>query len=503
MISAQPSPIARQGLPHFLSYSTHTNNTSPSPPPSVTSTSSSASDSPISSPSSSPRTLSPERHLGTILYRLCPNPPYTDNIVLGEWTSVNLKIVNEFIALPDTKALATSLHLDTSEYVLPLECSILQGLDISDDDGDGNDSSHGIDGAVSCIGMSSLLQIESRGLQSRGWHAFSSQSAGPGIYESGTGGLEFRVTFKNGGGATSGRRTGRTTAKTATTATSSRDVFWIRIGSPRQGIVPLALGPYVFPSMVPRHRTWLQQRSRPRSQPSLSIEHSIKVIRPFDIPSPYSIVGPPRTLLLTEWHNHMPQGRVWDSAFVILEIFKNRVADGIHERSKPLFAGKRILDLSAGTGLIGLYLAGLAEAELRSSKSTSPTQRTSVVVTDLHDAMDLIRHNITNNSTVAPQVDISSQVLKWGGSLSGSKEMRGLDLVIASDVIYDVLAFESLLSTLEGLCTPKRTEIYLGYKRRQLSQGKEREFFNRIRCRFNVEETTHELGVKVYRLTRG
>ncbi|KAF8937596.1 Methyltransferase-like protein 21B [Haplosporangium gracile] len=503
MISAHPPPIAHQDLPHFLSYSNHNDNNSPSPSLSVTSTSSSASDSPISSPSSSPRTLSPERHFGTILYRLCPNPPYTDNIVLGEWTSINLKIVNEFIALPDTNDLATSLQLETSESILPLECNILQGLDISDDDGDGNDNNHGIDGAISCIGMSNLLQIESRGLQSTSWHALTSHSAGPAIYESGTGGLEFRVTFKNGSGTTLGRRTARTTATTATTATNSRDVFWIRIGSPRQGIVPLALGPYVFPSMVPKHRTWLQQRSKPRSQPPSSNQNSIKVIRPFDIPSLHLTVDSPRTLLLTEWHNHMPQGRAWDSAFVMLDIFKNRMVDGIHERSKPLLAGKRILDLSAGTGLIGLYLAGLAEAELRSSKSIISTQRTSVVMTDLHDAMDLIRDNINNNSSVAPQVAISSQVLKWGGPSSDAKELADLDMVIASDVIYDVLAFESLLSTLEDLCSPRRTEIYLGYKRRQLSQGKEREFFEKIRCRFNVEETTHELGVKVYRLTRG
>jgi predicted nicotinamide N-methyase len=501
MISVQPSLIARQSLPPFFSYNNHDDNNAPSPSPSVTSTLSSASDSPISSPSNSPRLLSPERHFGTILYRLCPNPPYADNIVLGEWTSVNLKIVNEFIALPDTNDMVTSLKLETSESILPLECSILQGLDISDDDG--SDDNHGNDGTTSCIGMSSLLQIESRGLQSTSWHALTSTSqSGPGIYKSGKGGLEFRVTFKNGG--TTHGRSVRTTATTATTTTNSKDVFWVRIGSSRQGIVPFALGPYVFPSMVPKHRNWLQQRSRPRSQSPLSNEDSIKVVRPFDIPSPHSTVELPRTLLLTEWHNHMPQGRAWDSAFVMLDIFKNRVADGIHECSSPVFAGKQILDLSTGTGLIGLYLAGLAEAELRSSNNrTFTAKRTSVVLTDLHDAMDLIRHNISSNSRIAPQVDISSQELKWGGSLSDTKDLQGLDMVIASDVIYDVSAFESLLSTLEGLCTRGRTEIYLGYKRRQLTQEKEREFFDKIRCRFDVEETIHGLGVKVYRLTRG
>ncbi|KAF9919731.1 Methyltransferase-like protein 21A, partial [Linnemannia zychae] len=390
---------------------------------------------------------------------------------------------------PNNSDPSTSLPLGPNESTLPLECSILQEPDINEDD----DSYYG--SVLPCIGISHLLVIESRGLQSASWFdgAFDSRS-GPGIYKSGNGGLEFRVTLKDGEHAH--RQIATTATATTITSSSSQDVFWIRIGSPRLGIVPLALGPYAFPS----HRTWLQQRSRPRSQsPRSSNIDTIKVIRPFDIPSPYTS-APPRTLVLTEWHNHMPQGRVWDSAFIMLDIFRDKVSEGIRCLSAPLLAGKRILDLSTGSGLIGLYLAGLAEVEERNTRIpttmttiTTMQQQTKVVMTDLSEAMELIHYNINNNSMIAPQVNISAQTLQWGESLD-SPDFKNLDIVIASDVIYNIKAFESLLNTLIGLCVPGRTIIYLGYKRRHLSRGKETEIFAKIRSHFNVEETVHELG---------
>ncbi|KAF9121004.1 hypothetical protein BGW39_010922 [Mortierella sp. 14UC] len=357
------------------------------------------------------------------------------------------------------------------------------------------------------------MMIESRGLQSTSWFAFDSQ-AGPGIYESGNGGLEFRVTFKNGGAAPWRTATAATaTTMTTATTTNSRDVFWIRIGSPCSTIVSLAIGPYAFPSTTPPHKTWLKQRSRPRSQSPRANEDVTKVVRPFDIASPHSPTEPSRTLLITEWHNHMPQGRVWNSAFVLLEFFKNRVAEGIRLGSSPIFAGKKILDLSTGTGLLGLYLAGLAESELQSKNGTAMPS-TCVVMTDLDDAMDLIGQNISNNRMLAPHVEVSAEKLRWSGPFHAPANLKNLDVVIASDVIYDEKAFESLLSTLVGLCTPRRTVIYLGFKQRQLSDETKDEFFAQIEDLFDVEDLTeglkkelkgpiHEPGVGVYRLSRG
>ncbi|KAF9912991.1 Methyltransferase-like protein 21D [Linnemannia zychae] len=419
---------------------------------------------------------------------------------------------------------ATTLQLGPGESVLPLECSILQGRDINCDEDDSTDSDNGgheydIDSdnksgsASSYIGVSHLLQIESRGLQSISWFAFDSR-AGPGIYESGNGGLEFRVSFKNGG-ATPWQTATAAIATTMTTATTtnSRDVFWIRIGSPHSTIVPLAIGPYAFPSTTPPHKTWLKQRSRPRSQSPRGNEDVAKVVRPFNIASPHSDAEPCRTLLITEWHNHMPQGRVWNSAFVLLEFFKNRVAEGIRLGSNPIFAGKRTLDLSTGTGLLGLYLAGLAESELQSN-NINAMPPTSIVMTDLDDAMDLIGQNISNNRMLVPHVEISAKKLKWSDSFHAPADLQDLDVVIASDVIYEEEAFGSLLSTLFGLCTPRRTVIYLGFKQRLLSDQTRDEFFAEIENLFNVEDLTeslkkelkgpiHEPGVGVYRLSRG
>ncbi|KAF9092006.1 Methyltransferase-like protein 21A [Mortierella sp. AD031] len=523
MISAQPSPIAHQGLTTFLSYDSSPLSFSPS----TSASSFSSSDSPLSSPSISPCTLSPsDGSFGHALFRLVPAFSVTE-IVLGGWTNATFKVINEFGRSPNESDPTTSLQLESSDSILPLHCSILQARDSSDYDGDDNynynynyndsnnnsENDNKVAAATAYIGVSDLLQIESQKLQATNWLGLASLSE-PGIDESGQGGLEFRVTFKKGVTAAPGRTlTGATLVKatpTTTKTTNKNNVFWIRIGSTRRGIVPCLLGPFALPESIIRDGGWSQQRSsRPRSNPPED-EHSTHILRPFDIPA-HSRSQHPHVLLLTERHNHMPQGRVWDSAFVLLEIFKNRVIEGIHYRTEaPVLAGKRILDLSTGTGLLGLYLAGLAEVELSasSSSSSSPscsspiTQPTTVLMTDLADAMGLIDQNVEGNKWIAPRVDVSTRKLVWGESLSGKKDVEGLDLVIASDVIYEPKAFEPLLRTLDGLCAPGRTTIYLGYKRRSLPLEKETEFFEKIHGLFIVEETLHELGVRVLKLRR-
>ncbi|ORZ16030.1 putative methyltransferase-domain-containing protein [Lobosporangium transversale] len=248
---------------------------------------------------------------------------------------------------------------------------------------------------------------------------------------------------------------------------------------------------------------------------------SNRVLRPISIPQGNG--SNPRIMLLEETWNNVPQGRVWDSAFILKDIFTKQVQDRLEGSRPPIFAGKRILDLSAGTGLLGVFLAGLAQVEMdllllrgrpnatnRDGITNSSTTHisnappsTTVVLTDLEDAMELIQRNIASNKRrIAPNVSIEAKPLIWGSSPLTRLKADPFDVVIASDVVYQVDSFNSLLETLYDLCTPGHTTLYLGYKWRALDIDMERQFFEKLSAMFSVEKSLHDLEVQVWCLKR-
>ncbi|KAF9356402.1 Methyltransferase-like protein 21A [Mortierella sp. AD094] len=324
-----------------------------------------------------------------------------------------------------------------------------------------------------------FLVLEKRALQSTNWLGLESLS-GPGVGNSGRGGLELRVL---------------------PTQEQAPVTFWISISSERdQGIVPLVLGPLTI------------------SLDTRRVDDTRQVLRPISIPQRNGLSR--RIMLLKETWNNVPQGRVWDSAFILIDIFSKKVTHNLYQSAPSVFAGKRILDLSAGTGLLGIFLAGLAQVELESSRGSSilssqtgsitplscnsPTPPcTTVMLTDLADALGLINFNVSSNwDRIAPNINIVAKELAWGATHLAQLGVGELDIVIASDVVYEVDSFKSLLETLCGLCTPGRTTLYLGYKRRHLTEDKESHFFDGIKNKFNVVETLHDLEVQVWCLRK-
>jgi predicted nicotinamide N-methyase len=197
-------------------------------------------------------------------------------------------------------------------------------------------------------------------------------------------------------------------------------------------------------------------------------------------------------LLKEQWHIGTP-GKIWDSAIVMTDILKSIF------NAKPChFSGKRILDLSAGTGYIGLSFAQLYQQHT----VESPPH---ITLTDLPEALQLIRENQSlNNIQSTPYLNI--EPLSWGNKKDVEAILaRGkLDIVIASDVLYNTAHFAKLVSTLRDLCD-KHTRIYLCYKQRGLTIEEERSFFILCKTQFQVsllKQFKHEMGVKIYQLRK-
>jgi predicted nicotinamide N-methyase len=133
--------------------------------------------------------------------------------------------------------------------------------------------------------------------------------------------------------------------------------------------------------------------------------------------------------------------RIWDAGLVLSRILSE----------EPSIEGARVLELGSGTGVGGLTAAACGAR---------------VVLTDGATAtLPLLEANVNVNG-LADRVDVRH--LRWGyeEDLVHVAALGPFDLLVGSDLLYAPEEHDSLLSTLEWLCTPGRTEVLLAYPTR-------------------------------------
>ena len=153
--------------------------------------------------------------------------------------------------------------------------------------------------------------------------------------------------------------------------------------------------------------------------------------------------------------------RIWESG--------RALSNWMVEHLEP---GRRILELGAGTGIVGLTAAAVGGAQ-------------SVVLTDQPDMVPLLEQNIASNNLRATA---RAAPLLWGcdrdeamEALNGVEARGGdpassssssiqqspiFDVVCGSDILYSPENFPLLFETLCQVCTPSTTEVLLAYPRR-------------------------------------
>ena len=137
----------------------------------------------------------------------------------------------------------------------------------------------------------------------------------------------------------------------------------------------------------------------------------------------------------------------------------------------------RVLDLGSGTGIVGLVASILGVGE--------------VILSDIPEIVPLIETNLQQNNAVLTLLQrhgtgrVRSLSLPWGQLLSSASSARGcergltttVDLVFASDCLYDSTFFDDLLETLLRV-THQGSIVYFGYQVRH--PAREHDFFNRL-----------------------
>ncbi|XP_048474771.1 EEF1A lysine methyltransferase 3 [Rhincodon typus] len=131
---------------------------------------------------------------------------------------------------------------------------------------------------------------------------------------------------------------------------------------------------------------------------------------------------------------------VWDAGLALCQYFEDQ---------KMSFCGRKVIELGAGTGIVGI-LAVLLGGD--------------VTITDLPQALKQIENNVLANipSSCAHRCQVCA--LSWGNNHSHFP--TDYDFVLGSDIVYLPETYASLIHTLQHL-SAQRATIYLSSKMRR------------------------------------
>ncbi|KAK2176972.1 hypothetical protein NP493_627g00038 [Ridgeia piscesae] len=162
---------------------------------------------------------------------------------------------------------------------------------------------------------------------------------------------------------------------------------------------------------------------------------------------------------------------VWDAAIVLSCYMETSDFYDVNA-NKNILAGKRVIELGAGTGLVGLQAACLG------AKCT---------VTDLSEFIPLMQLNIDANRHMVKTGSITAQTLKWGSDIVSF--LPAPDYILLADCIYYPQSLEPLVDTVVKLSS-SRTITLCCYEERTTGNKPELEknFFKLIHESFTVEE---------------
>jgi len=157
---------------------------------------------------------------------------------------------------------------------------------------------------------------------------------------------------------------------------------------------------------------------------------------------------------------------VWDGALMLLDLFAPLARS---------FAGKNVVDIGCGTGIVGISLASVGAR---------------VWLTDVGVGVEMARCNAAANATVVSEHSGAAvaQALDWAdpdASLLAFPSGACVDIIVACEVVYNNEAFAPLLSALACLSS-KQTFIYLVLRQRHGCDTAA--FIQMARATFKLEE---------------
>ncbi|TYZ68539.1 hypothetical protein PybrP1_007171 [[Pythium] brassicae (nom. inval.)] len=186
---------------------------------------------------------------------------------------------------------------------------------------------------------------------------------------------------------------------------------------------------------------------------------------------PIALAGVGREVLLAESPGNLGiGGKLWDSCLVLARYL------ALH---RPLVAGKRVVELGSGLGLVGIVCA------LLGARAT---------LTDVAEVVPLLRYNIDLNFPASSSdSDSDGSAASGGGRPTAATHLWGTepaalatphpDVVVLSDVVYDPEGYAPLVASLVAL-TMERTVVLMAHRSRN---PMEHQFFELLGAQFALE----------------
>jgi predicted nicotinamide N-methyase len=165
------------------------------------------------------------------------------------------------------------------------------------------------------------------------------------------------------------------------------------------------------------------------------------------------------------WFSGELGSTVWDSALVLIKYLEN-----VEEFPLNYFRGKRVVELGAGTGAVGIAI-GMLGAE--------------AIITDKKELVGLIQRNIEDNFV---SHYCKAAELVWGQDVSQFNPP--VDVIVASDIVSKTYSadFQNLVKTFYEL-SDLNTRILLAYEKRDPGDV---EFFRMLSKYFKYTKVKEE-----------
>ncbi|XP_059183618.1 protein N-lysine methyltransferase METTL21A [Centropristis striata] len=173
--------------------------------------------------------------------------------------------------------------------------------------------------------------------------------------------------------------------------------------------------------------------------------------------------------LVQDWRRLGVAAVVWDAAVVLCLYL---------EMGKVELKGKEVIELGAGTGLVGIVAALLGAK---------------VTITDREPALDFLSANVQSNLPPDSHQAVQVSELTWGQGLD-RYPAGGFEVVLGADIVYLEDTFVPLLQTLDHLCSDSSVVLLackIRYKR-------DTDFLSMLEQRFVLEEVYYDKQRDIY-----
>lgn len=173
--------------------------------------------------------------------------------------------------------------------------------------------------------------------------------------------------------------------------------------------------------------------------------------------------------LVQDWKKLGVAAVVWDAAVVLCMYLELGAVE---------LKGKKVVELGAGTGLVGIVAALLGAH---------------VTITDREAALELLSANVDANLPPRCRRLAVVSELTWGQGLERFPE-GGFDVVLGADIVYLEESFPALLRTLEYLCS-ERSVVLLACR---IRYERDRAFLRMLGRGFAVDLVHYDKDRDVY-----